>query len=122
MPGIPSDEDFARASRLMEEEYRNLAAVTANINRRFQPTRVFTGIHLFAEGDTAFRAIAFLVTDLNIREWERTGLLEKLKVAVYDELEQAGRGQRPEIKVIFEIESDENVQRNYKGNRDYRLR
>jgi hypothetical protein len=122
MPDIPSDEDFARASRLMEEEYRNLAAVTANIDRRFQPTRVFTGIHLFVEGDTTFRAIAFLRTNLNIREWERAGLLEQLKDAVYDELEQAGRGQRPEINVIFEIESDENVQRNYKGNRDYRLR
>ncbi|MCA9266587.1 MAG: hypothetical protein KDA60_22160 [Planctomycetales bacterium] len=76
---------------------------------------------VLSQGDAGFRAYVFLNSDEDVMACKRSGDLADIEDCVYEQLEMAGRGTRNEIVVAFEYDSDENVQRSFKGNYYLRL-
>lgn len=122
MNNIPSDEDFARASKFMEERSRNLDQVRDNVVRRFKTKCALCDFYILPQRDVDFRAYVFLMTDQDVDECKSNGINQQIMDYVYAELERADRGKKPEIKVAFEFDSDENVTANFEGNYFLRLR
>ena len=117
---IPSEEDFARAKKFMEERYRNLESVENAVRTQFSPRCPLHNVYLLAQEDVDFRMYVFFKMDKDIEECREKGILSELEDFVYDELEKVGRGKKNEITVAFEYDSDENVAANYGD--DYYLR
>lgn len=117
---IPSDEDFAKADKLMEERDRDLAQVCEAVKTRFRTSCPLHNVHVLWQRDVDFRAYIFFTKDSDIELCTENGATTMIEDAMYEELERCGRGKRGEIEVAFEWDSDENVERNYDG--DYLLR
>lgn len=117
---IPTEEDFARASRLARERSRNLDKVSEAVGRRFMSIAPLYNVYILNQRDVDFRAYVFFNKDKDINACKSSGVIRDLIDFVYDELERAGRGKRGEITVGFEFDSHENVLANYEG--DYLLR
>lgn len=122
MTNIPSDEEFARAKRLMAKESRNLDRVSENVKKRFKMQCPLHNIYILSQRDVDFRTYVFFKEDKDIEACRRSGVVQDLIDSVYEELERAGRGKRGEITVDFEFDSDENVDRNFEGDYFLRLR
>jgi hypothetical protein len=120
MNKVPSDEDFARANRVMQERFRNLSIVEENIVQRFERRCPLAKFVLLPHDERSFEAYVFFETDKDIDACKRSGVTQEIIEAVYEELERAGRGTRPGITVRFGWDSHENVVINYDG--DYLLR
>jgi hypothetical protein len=119
---IPSDEDFARASKHMHERFRNLDIVRSNVIRHFKGICSLHEFEILFQIDEDFRAYVFFEKDLDIEKYKNNGIIQQMINFVYAELEHAGRGNKNEINVVFELDSDENVLRNYGGDYFLRLR
>lgn len=122
MNRVPSDEDFARADRLMAERDRNLDVVSTNVKKRFNNICPLHNFYILWQRDVDFRAYVFFKEDKDIEECKVKGVFNEITDFVYAELERAGRGKRGEIEVAFEIDSDENVTANFEGDYFLRLR
>lgn len=122
MNRIPSDEDFDRASRHMEERSRKLDKVREIVIQHFKNTSPLHDFYILDQRDVDFRAYVFFKEDKDIQTCKTSGILQDLMDFVYAELEHAGRGKRGEIKVAFEFDSDENVTTNFEGDYFLRLR
>ena len=120
MSNIPSDEDFERAKRLARERSRNLDDVCDRVREHFEGAAPLHSVYILPQRDVDFRAYVFFRTNADIERCEAAGLSREIRDQVYAELERAGRGRRDEIRVAFEFDSDENVNRNFEG--DYLLR
>ena len=121
MTNIPSDEDFARANKLDDEEWRGLDAVNARVEKAFKHRCPLHYFYLMPQRQN-FRAYVFFNQDKNIEECKSSGIAQEIIDFVYEELERAGRGKRDEIEVAFEFDSDENVTANFEGDYFLRLR
>ena len=119
---IPSDEEFARASRMSEERYRNLDIVEAKVIRHFKPLCPLHDLALLPYGDAGFQVYVFFEQDKDIEACNRSGVTQAILDYLYKELEQAGRGSRDNITVRVEVDSHENVVAKYQGDYDRRLR
>jgi hypothetical protein len=122
MSNIPSDEDFDRAKNYMRKIDRNIKQINKNVLQYFKkicPIH-YHNFFLIAEDDIQFRAYIFYKKDKEIQEYENKGISQAIRDFIYNELERQGRGNREEIKVSFEFDSDENVKKSYDG--DYFLR
>ena len=119
---IPSEEDFKRANAADEFRHRGLSQVSEQILNRFKSSDVYEAFMFYSPAKDIFGAYVFYRWDRQIEEAERSGLACQIKEAVYEELENVGRGNRSMIKVEFEFDSHENVERNYKGDYFDRLR
>lgn len=117
---IPSEEDFARAKKYMEERYRNLNSIEDAVKAQFSALCPLHSLYLLAQEDVDFRMYVFFKLDKNIAECREKGILSELEDFVYREFEKVGRGTKNEITVVFEYDSDENVAANYEE--DYYLR
>ena len=117
---IPSDEDFARADKLMVERDRHLMGVCENVKRRFTRSCPLHNVYVLWQRDVDFRAYIFFKKDKDVEDCKENGTMKAIEDAVYEELERHGRGKRGEIAVAFEWDSDENVDNRYDG--DYLLR
>lgn len=122
MNRIPSDEDFARASRHMEERSRKLDKVREKVIKHFEKISPLHDFYLIDQRDVDFRAYVFFKENKDIKSCESSGILQTLMDFVYTELELAGRGKREDITVAFEFDSDENVTANFGGDYFLRLR
>jgi hypothetical protein len=112
---IPTAEDFARASAVMREQDRGLSDVRSIILSRFEKN----GLHemlLFYSADDMLVSYLFFATSVQMISSEQSGLTAQIKEAIIDELVIAGRGHRSRLKVIFEVDTHENVQKKYNGN------
>lgn len=119
--GVPSEEEMARAKAAMREEYRGLSDVCDQILIRFRKDGVHE-VYIFYDSDTdVFYPIIFYQWEKQIKEAEESGLSSRIKDAVYEELERVGRGNKDNIKVVFEFDSHENVEKNFDGNYYERL-
>lgn len=122
MSTIPSDEDFARAKRRMKERDRNMDYVNEAFRKYFKdicPDKAHDS-HIMSEDNLTFRAYIFYKTNNDIQLCEENGVSSLLQQFVFDELEHQGRGSKRSLSVVFEFDSDENVQSNFEG--DYFLR
>jgi len=115
-----ADEAYARASKNAKEASRQLDVVCRSVKRRFSSVCPLHDIYLLPQIDVTFRAYVFLEKNEDVDACEKSGIVEEIKEFIYDELERLGRGNRSEITVAFEFDSDENVASNY--GRDYFLR
>ena len=122
MNNIPSDEDFARASRYMKEQSRNIDKVTENVVQHFKKICPLHYFCIMDQIDVDFRAYVFFKEEKDIPACKSSGIVKDIIDFVYTELELAGRGKREDITVDFEFDSDENVVSNYQGDYFLRLR
>lgn len=119
---IPSDDDFARASRFMEEQAKGLDQVSEAVTMRFKKTSPLQAFHILDQRDVDFRAYIFFEKESDIVECQNSGIIQAIIDCVYAELERVGRGGKEDVKVAFEIDSNENVTENYEGDYFLRLR
>jgi hypothetical protein len=120
MSDIPSDEVFTRADRLMAERDRNLGEVSANFKEKFAGRCPLYNFFLLWQRDVDFRAFIFFDRNIDIVECRENGIMDRMKDFVFEELKRVGRGERGRTSIDFEIDSNENVIKNYEG--DYYLR
>jgi len=119
---IPSDEDFAKAKRLARERSKNLDVVNKSVMLQFKDICPLHYFILMPQRNDQFWAGIFFVNDEDIAICEESGVSDQIQRFVYAELERQGRGKREDIKVAFEFDSDENVNRNFDGDYFLRLR
>ena len=122
MKNIPSDEEFAKADEYMEKLDSNIEKVNENSLQYFNEICPIHShnFYLIAEEQMKFRAYVFYKKDKDIQVNKDNGVSNKVEKFVYKELERLGRGEKGEVFVVFEFDSDENVNTNYEG--DYYLR
>ncbi len=118
---IPSEEDFARASAAMKKRSRGLSDVRERILGRFKSSGKLHEFFILDCSDRVFRAYVFYPMDKDIAEAHKLGLEAEIKDAVFEALELVGRGDRNSVEVVFEIDSHENVDREFEGNYFNRL-
>ena len=118
---IPSEEDFARASSNMKQRSRGLSDVRERILDRFQRSGELHEFFILDCSDSSFRAYVFYPQEKDIRQAESSGLEARIRDAVFNELENVGRGNRQSVEVEFELDSHENVERKFEGNYFNRL-
>ena len=121
MTNIPSDEEFARAHELDDEDWRGLNAVSERVEAAFKNRCPLHYFYLMPQRE-GFRAYVFFQRNKDVEECASNGTTQAIIDFVYEELERAGRGRRDEIEVAFEFDSDENVKANYEGDYFLRLR
>lgn len=119
---IPTEEDFTRAKALMKERNRGLSEVCDQIIKRFKKEGLHEFFLFYSQKINAFRAYVFYGQEQQIEEAEKSGLSSRIQDAVFEELERVGRGSKNEIKVDYEFDSHENVEQNYEGDYNLRLR
>jgi hypothetical protein len=122
MNKIPSDDEFVKASKYMDEQSRNLDKVCDKVIHHFKNICPLHDFYLLDQIDVDFRAYVFFKEDKDILECQRNGIIQDIMDIVYAELEIAGRGKREDITVAFEFDSDENVTANFGGDYFIRLR
>ena len=119
---IPTEEEFARASAILKERSRGLSQVRENILTIFGGGN---GVHeFFILGGVGkhFTVYIFYQWDREIKEKEDLGFSADIIESVFEEMDRVGRGNKSEIKINFEFDSNEVVQKKYKGNYYNRLR
>jgi len=122
MNNIPSDEEFARAGRLMSERFRNLDIVCKSIKQRFKGRCPLHDVYILPSRNESFEVIVFFKETKDMAACKANGIVQDLIDFTYAELERVGRGKRTDITVAFEFDSDENVTRECGGDYFLRLR
>jgi hypothetical protein len=122
MSKIPSDEEFDRASKMMEQQFSSLDSVKDNVVKHFKSKCPLYDFHILPQGDDVFRTYVFFETDRDLEECKKNGILDDLQALVINELARAGRWRKNQTVVAFELDSDENVKANYEGDYFLRLR
>jgi hypothetical protein len=122
MKNIPSDEDFARAEKMMREQFRNLGVVEKNVLQHFKNRCPLHRVVILPHDSNSFEAYVFFEHDRDIPACMSNGVAQAIEDFVYEELARAGRGTRPSITIRFEFDSNENVITNYQDNYWLRLR
>jgi hypothetical protein len=117
---IPTDEEFARASAAMKYRLRGLSAVRDKILSRFHG--VLHEFFIWDCSETSFIANVFFPLEQQIGESKQSGLVSQIKEAVFEEMENVGRGNRNTIEIEFDFDSHERVERAFNGNYFDRLR
>jgi hypothetical protein len=110
---IPTAEEFARASRNMEERERGLADVRRHVIEHFRAALPLHDFYIMSQIDVDFRGYFFLETDCDLVAFKQSGLISTVTEYIYDQLDLAGRGRRPEITLDVEWDSHENVRKKY---------
>lgn len=118
---IPSEEDFARARARDEERGRNLEVVRKSLLERLALLCRLHDVWVIPEGDREFRVLVFLEKEKDNEKCKSSGLDQTIIGIAFAEIERAGRGNRNEVKIAFEFDSDENVKAKYQGQYWYRL-
>src|SRR5690625_1085357 len=120
MSNVPSNEDFERAARKMAERSRNLDKLREMFLQRFGSRYPLHEFCIMPQRDVDFRAYVFFDKNNDVETSKESGLNEEIIDFVYESLEFLGRGRRGEVTVVFEFDSNENVEENFEG--DYYLR
>ena len=119
--GIPSEEEFARASRLMREEARGLDDIAERTKTRFYSIAKVHAVHLLPQSDVDFRAYVFFLSEDDRYRAHSSGTIEEIRQFLIEEINLARSGGEV-LRIGFEFDSDENVRRNYDGDYLIRLR
>ncbi|EAQ80995.1 hypothetical protein DSM3645_20527 [Blastopirellula marina DSM 3645] len=120
--GSPSEEDFARAKAARRSCDRGLSDVRERLLNRFHGQGVQEFFLLYSPARNSFGAYVFYAADCDLGKAESSGLSARIRDFVFEELTVGGRGNRSDLDVAFEFDSQENVDRNYAGDYFNRLR
>ena len=121
---IPTPEEFKRADEQMAHLYRNLDQVAESFMADFRYICPETahGFYIFAHEDNKFVPLFFFKKEKDTIASITDGTRERLIARLESVLAENGRGKPKENLICVEFDSDENVQRVFKGNYFYRLR
>ncbi len=119
---IPSEMDFARARLAMRKWDQGLSEVRAKILEGFSKEGLHEVFVFYSPGNHLFVIHLFYQQDNQIDAAEKSGLTNRIRSAVIEELERVGRGERSSIQVQVSVDSHENVEKNFNGNYFLRLR
>ena len=119
---IPTDEEFARASRLMRERMRGLDEISRQVIAHFGTTLPIHAFYLLPQSDVSFRGYLFLETDADTDAFKGSGLLAAVTDYIFTQFALAGRGDRPNTTLDIELDSHQNVNKTHHGNYFNRLR
>jgi hypothetical protein len=119
---IPTDEDFRRAEAAERERNRGLSQVRDALLHRFTGQGLHEVFVFFSPKTDSFGAFVFYRLHRHVEEARESGLEHQIRQAVFEELENVGRGRRDTLSASFEFDSDENVQANFEGDYFLRLR
>lgn len=119
---IPTDEEFAKAQAAMQLLDSGLSEASSAILNRFGGVGLHKVFIFYSPANDLFVAYLFFANAQRQAASENSDLLDQMKNSTLDELERAGRGKSSTLKVAFEIDTDENVQREFGGNYYERLR
>lgn len=122
MTNIPSDEEFERASQLMEMRSRGLDEVRESVKRYFAVQCPLNEVFILPQRDVDFRSYVFFEKNDDIENGKRNRVVQSIEDFVYQELERVGRGKREKLSVVFEWDFYENVVANFEGDYFLRLR
>lgn len=119
---IPTEEDFDRASKIMNAKFRGLDEASKVVLNQLKERCPLRRLFILPDGNDNFRVYVFYKNICDIALCERNGYQETIKKTVYDALEQFVPGRSTDISVVFEFDSEENVVENYEGDYFLRLR
>ena len=119
---VPTKEEFDRANKETASLFDGLGDVSRSFMAKFSVVEQLDRFEILPQVDPDFRAYIFFKTDADVRNVEATVLLSEMRDFIFTELERVGRGNREDISVDFEIDSLENVKRNFGGNYFLRMR
>ena len=122
MTEIPSDDDFERVSRMMEERFKHLEKVKNKSKKYFSKRCPLYDFYILPQGDSGFRAYVFFEKEEDKERCKKEGIFEQIEGFVLDKLERYGKGKREDISVAFEWDSNENVEAKFGGDYFARLR
>lgn len=121
LKNVPSEDEFAKASAAIRNRSRGLSEVRDKVLSLFKHSGELYEFFILDSSENTFRAYVFYRWDRQIEESVLSGLADKIKSTVFTSLEQIGRGSMNSIKVDFEFDSHETVERNFGGNYYNRL-
>jgi hypothetical protein len=104
----------------MKERDRGLSEVGAKVLELFRREGLHEAFLFFSPASETFFAKLFYRLNAQVSEARESGLSDRIKQSLLVELERVGRGSRDALKVNFEFDSHENVERQFEG--DYYLR
>ncbi|CAM4419521.1 MAG: hypothetical protein LEGION0403_FIIPPAGN_02142 [Legionella sp.] len=119
---IPTEADFARADAEDAKRNRGLSDICERIVNKYKLKNIHKVFAFYSQRGDSFGFYIFYNFDYQIKEARDSGLEEVLKRDVLQELEIEGRGKMDKLKVDFEFDSHENVEKNYEGDYFLRLR
>ena len=119
---IPTEEEFAKASAILEARSRGLSEVRTRILDKFKHRNKLHEFFIFDSSETTFIAYIFFHSQQQIQKAKQDGDVNEIIESVFSEMKNVGRGDRSEINIQFELDSHENVEKMYKGDYFLRLR
>lgn len=108
-------ERLLHASRLLEHRARGLDEISETLAERYKERSV-RRIWLTDSSENAFAATVFYESDNDIKEAATSGLSSEIVNALYEQLEEKGRGTRNQIALDVDFDSHESVMLEYNGN------
>lgn len=119
---IPTEDDFARATRLMAARDANWGEIHATALSKLLKVADIHHFALFPRGKCDFAAIVFFATDRALAEAKAQGFDEVVRQTVEHSAEQSRADECVTYDILVELDSYENVKRNFGGSYFNRLR
>jgi len=122
----PVPVDLAAAKARVEEDSRQrwegIEPIRESIEAHFRDKYALRYVFIFPIEIDGFHVYLFFNTNEDAQRCERCNGIREIEKFVYAEIERGGRGKKTDVKVKFEVDSDENVSRDFEGNYNLRLR
>ena len=112
---------WARALKVHHDDNLHLSEIATEFRNRFGFVTPLDQIFLGGT-DKGIGVTIFFRSASDIVACEANGTNEDMRNFIYDELDKFGRGKRGEIRVDFEFDSFENVEKNFEGNYFLRMK
>jgi hypothetical protein len=118
----PTDDDFARARHRMATIDRNWDEISTSAQNKLRDVADFHYVALFPQDICRFAAVLFLHTDQALTEAKSNGIEALASACIQDAIKEFRAGQCQRCEVSIELDSYENVDRNFEGSYFNRLR
>jgi len=118
---IPSKDDFSRAKAAMRKNDQGLSQVRDEILAQFGNKGLHEFFIFYSLKSSEFGAYVFYCKNHDIEDAKKSGLSEDIKFSVLNELKKIRLFSMDTIKINFEFDSNENVEKNYIANYYNRL-
>jgi|GEM_PF-6314160 len=119
---IPSEADFARAHAQMRESWRGVEAAKAIVEARFREVPELHSMYLLPGDARSYQLAIFLNRNKDLGPAKESGLIRQMVETVCEALSQT-RQEAIHIDAIqVELDSNENVNKQFGGNYFNRMR
>lgn len=109
--------------RYIEKVTEGLGELNSRIEHRIKKFCSYDMFEIFPIGeDGQTTAFLFLKTDSDVDAARSTGVLDQVLETIYEEIENLGRGTRENVSVYLDVDSMENIDKNWNGDITWRTR